>query len=114
VSGAVPAIVKGQSQRDGHPTRRHILDVLEGVEVALSAVMRRWDGGIPAEVRVEIMMDAYEPVLCLLLRAGRRGLIQRGVPLAARDRPSTIGRGSGSGRPAYPQLPVAGERDELA
>jgi hypothetical protein len=55
------------------PTKREVLDGLEAVEIALSSMMRRWQGGIPAEVRAEIMTEAYEPVLYLLIRTQRRG-----------------------------------------
>jgi hypothetical protein len=55
------------------PTKREILDGLEGVEIALSSMMRRWQGGVPAEIRAEIMTEAYEPGLHILLRAERRG-----------------------------------------
>jgi hypothetical protein len=44
---------------------------MEVVEVALSSMMRRWQNGIPAEVRTEIMIEAYEPLLRMLIRAGR-------------------------------------------
>jgi hypothetical protein len=55
------------------PTKREILDGLEALEVALSSMMRRWQCGIPPEIRAEIMIEAYEPVLHILLRAERRG-----------------------------------------
>jgi hypothetical protein len=55
------------------PTKREILDGLEAVEVALSSMMRRWQGGISPELRAEIMIEAYEPVLHILLHAERRG-----------------------------------------
>jgi hypothetical protein len=55
------------------PNRREILDELEAVEIALSSMMRRWQGGISPEIRAEIMIEAYEPVLHLLLRTERRG-----------------------------------------
>jgi hypothetical protein len=54
-----------------HPTRRELLDALVGVEIALSSLTRRWQDSIPAELRAEIMTDAYEPVLSLLIQAGR-------------------------------------------
>jgi hypothetical protein len=63
------------------PTKREVLDGLEAVEIALSSMMRRWQGGIPAEVRAEIMTEAYEPVLHLLIRTQRRGLVQTKVTL---------------------------------
>jgi hypothetical protein len=55
------------------PNRRQILNEMEFVEIALSSMMRRWEGGISAEVRAEIMTEAYEPVLRLLIRSERRG-----------------------------------------
>ena len=55
-------------------TKPEILDVLEQVEVALSSMMTRWQDGIPAEIRAEIMTEAYEPVLRMLIRSRRRPL----------------------------------------
>lgn len=53
-------------------TLRETLDVLDEVEVGLSDLMRRWDDGIPAEIRAEIAIRAYEPVLKILIRGRRR------------------------------------------
>lgn len=54
------------------PTRTEILDQMEIWEVALSAMMRRWDDDIPAETRDEIA-QVYQPLLRILIRAKRRG-----------------------------------------
>lgn len=54
------------------PSKPELLDLLERIEVALSSMMTRWQDGIPAEVRAEIMTEAYEPVLRILIHAGRR------------------------------------------
>jgi hypothetical protein len=59
------------------PTLREVLDELEAVEIALSSVVRRWEDGPSAEIREEIMLEAYEPVLHLLIRTERRGQKQR-------------------------------------
>jgi hypothetical protein len=56
------------------PTRAELLDLLETLELALSSMAGRWQGGIPAEVRAEIMTEAYEPALKALIRAKRRPL----------------------------------------
>jgi hypothetical protein len=53
------------------PTRAELLDLLESLEIVLGDMMRRWQGGIPAEVRAEIMVQAYEPLIRMLIR-GRR------------------------------------------
>jgi hypothetical protein len=44
-------------------------------------MMRRWDDGLPAAVRAEIMVEAYEPVLRILIAAGRRGKSPPGAML---------------------------------
>jgi hypothetical protein len=44
------------------PTKREILDGLQTVKIAVSPMMRCWQDGIPAEVRAEIMTEAYELV----------------------------------------------------
>jgi hypothetical protein len=54
------------------PTLREVLDELEAVEIALSSMMRRWQDGPSPDIRAEIMTEAYEPVLHLLIRAERR------------------------------------------
>lgn len=53
------------------PSRAELLDAMSATELAIGDVMRRWDAGIPAEVRAELM-DVYRPVLLLLIRAGMR------------------------------------------
>lgn len=53
-------------------TLREVLDVLELVEVNLSSMMRRWQDGIPPEVRDEISTEAYHPILQLLIKGNRR------------------------------------------
>ena len=55
--------------------------MLDALEVALSSIIRRWQNGIPAEVRSEIMTEAYEPILRSLIRAGRRPGSTEIVPL---------------------------------
>jgi type IV secretion system protein VirD4 len=52
---------------------RRVLDELEAVEIALSSMIRRREDHISEELRVEIMMQAYEPVLHILIRTERRG-----------------------------------------
>jgi hypothetical protein len=58
-------------------TLREVLDEMEAVEIALSSMMRRWQDGPSPEIREEIMLEAYEPVLHLLIRTERRGQKQR-------------------------------------
>ncbi len=53
------------------PTRIELLDLMESLEIVLGDMMRSWQGGIPAESRVEIMVQVYEPLLRMLIRAGR-------------------------------------------
>jgi hypothetical protein len=55
------------------PTLREVLDEMEAVEIALSSMIRRREDHISEELRVEIMMQAYEPVLHILIRTERRG-----------------------------------------
>lgn len=62
------------------PTRRHILDLLDTVEVAASDMMRRWHDGIPPEVRDEIATLIYQPILRMLIDCKRRR--QSGPPSA--------------------------------
>jgi hypothetical protein len=50
----------------------HAEPAFKSAKVALSSMMRRWEGGISAEVRAEIMTEAYEPVLRTLMLARRR------------------------------------------
>jgi hypothetical protein len=50
-----------------------VLDELEAVEIALSSLVRHWEDGPSPEIREEIMLEAYEPVLHLLIRTERRG-----------------------------------------
>ena len=57
-----------------------MLDELEAVEIALSSVVRRWENGPSPEIREEIMLEAYEPVLHLLIRTERRGRSVTGKP----------------------------------
>lgn len=54
------------------PTKPQLLDLLDGLELSLGNMMRRWENGIPPETRAEIMTEAYEPVLHMLIRAKRR------------------------------------------
>lgn len=53
-------------------TLRETLNILEAVEVNLSDMIRRRCDGISAEIRAEIMTEAYEPVLKILIRGRRR------------------------------------------
>jgi hypothetical protein len=53
------------------PTRDECLDVLERLSISLAALVGRWDGSIPAEVRTEIITQAYEPVVKTLILARR-------------------------------------------
>jgi hypothetical protein len=55
------------------PSKPQLLAVLEVAEIALSSMIRRWEDGIPAEVRVEIMTEVYEPILRVLIGSRRRG-----------------------------------------
>lgn len=63
--------------RKNEVTKRQILDQLDAIEFALSSMMRRWDDDIPAEIRAEIMVEAYEPLLQVLIRTGRRGQLPK-------------------------------------
>jgi hypothetical protein len=54
------------------PTRVELLDFLEQHFLALASMATRWQDGIPAEVRAEIITEAYEPVLKTLMLARRR------------------------------------------
>ena len=64
------------------PTKRVVLDLLVATEVALSSIMRRWqDDGLSAEIRAEIMVDIYEPVLQMLIRSKRIDPNRRGASL---------------------------------
>lgn len=54
------------------PTKPQLLDLLDRLELTLSNMMRRWTNGILPEIRAEIMTEAYEPVLRMLIRAKRR------------------------------------------
>jgi hypothetical protein len=53
------------------PTRVELLDFLEQHLQRLTSMAGRWQGGIPAEVRAEIITEAYEPVLKTLILARR-------------------------------------------
>jgi hypothetical protein len=55
----------------GSPQRREILDAIEMIEAALTAMVHRRDK-VPAKLRHEINVRAREPLLYLLLRAGRQ------------------------------------------
>lgn len=63
------------------PSKPELLDLLDQLELTLGNMMRRWDDGILPEVRAEIMTQAYEPVLHVLIRSGRR---RQGGPPAPR------------------------------
>lgn len=54
------------------PHKLEYLDLLDMLEVVLSDMMLRSSDGIVAEVRAELMVRAYEPVLHMLIRARRR------------------------------------------
>lgn len=54
------------------PHKLDYLDLIDTLENVLSDMMLRWFDGIPAEVRAELMVRAYEPVLHMLIRARRR------------------------------------------
>jgi hypothetical protein len=57
----------------GRPRKRlAILDTLEQVDLVLSHFISRYES-VPAELRAEIMTGAYEPLLMILIQAGRRG-----------------------------------------
>lgn len=53
------------------PTKKELLDAMDGTERKLTEMVGRWQDSIPAEVRAEIRQIAL-PLLRLLLRAGRR------------------------------------------
>jgi hypothetical protein len=53
------------------PTCGELLDAMDIAELHLLAMVGRWEDSIPAKVRAEIRQIA-EPLLRLLLRAGRR------------------------------------------
>lgn len=48
------------------------LDVHDTIERAAHSMMTRWENGISPELREEIMVEIYQPTLCLLLKAKRR------------------------------------------
>jgi len=54
------------------PSKGEILDLLDYLELTLGNMMRRREDGIPPQTRAEIMTDAYEPVLRMLIRSRRR------------------------------------------
>lgn len=54
------------------PTRAELLDLLEQLDISLATWVGRWADSIPPEVRAEILLQAYEPVLRMLIRARRR------------------------------------------
>ncbi|WP_428485982.1 hypothetical protein [Rhodopila sp.] len=54
------------------PKRSEILDVMDRVETALLSIVRRWQDSVAPELRDEINVAAREPLLQMLLRAGRR------------------------------------------
>lgn len=60
------------------PSKPELLDLLDRLELTLGNMMRRWEDGILPETRAEIMTEAYEPVLHILIRSGRRR--QGGLP----------------------------------
>lgn len=53
------------------PTPKELLDALDQAERALSPMIGRWSNGIPGHVRAELIR-VRQPVLSLLIRAGRR------------------------------------------
>ncbi|WP_428484915.1 hypothetical protein [Rhodopila sp.] len=65
--------------RQPRPRRSDILDKTDEVEAALLSIVRRWQDGVAPELRDEINVKAREPLLRMLIRAGRR-------PHAVRDR----------------------------
>lgn len=54
------------------PTVAELLELLEAQEIALHSIMTRWEDGVPAELRAEVMVQIYEPALHMLMRAKRR------------------------------------------
>jgi hypothetical protein len=54
------------------PSRRTILDRLEQINRGLSQIVGRWES-LPAEIRAEVMTNAYEPLLLILLQCNRAG-----------------------------------------
>jgi hypothetical protein len=57
--------------RKVNPTRPELLNLLEQTELQLWAMVGRWQDGIPAQVRAELM-EIVTPILRALIRAGRR------------------------------------------
>jgi hypothetical protein len=53
------------------PPRRELLDLLERTELSLWEMVGRWQDGIPAPIRAELM-EIARPLLRTLIRAGRR------------------------------------------
>ncbi|WP_428484916.1 hypothetical protein [Rhodopila sp.] len=60
------------------PKRSEILDRMDEVEAALLSIVRRWQDGVAPELRDEINVKAREPLLRMLIRAGRRPHAARG------------------------------------
>ncbi len=56
---------------DGVPNRDEILDTVLMIEAALTSMVHRRDK-VPAKLRHEINVRAREPLLHLLIRAGRQ------------------------------------------
>lgn len=54
------------------PSKADLLNLLDYLELTLGNLMHRWDDGVSAEIRAEIMTEAYEPVLRMLIRSRRR------------------------------------------
>ena len=54
------------------PTRDQILDLMETVEVILTAIVHRWHDGVPPEIRDEVNTLPRAPLLQMLIQARRR------------------------------------------
>ena len=54
-------------------TRREIVAVVDGVEVALASIVHRWTDGVAPEIRDEVNVNARLPLLHILIAMGVRG-----------------------------------------
>ena len=61
------------SNISGRFTKRQLLDFLDHeLEPALGAIVYRWEDGVSPHIRAEIMSEAWEPLLRILIQVGRR------------------------------------------
>lgn len=54
------------------PQRCELITLLDRISNTLAITAGRWDSGIPAEIRTQLLADVYHPTVRMLLRAKRR------------------------------------------